>query len=155
MCIDGDWPRGRGPAPVGAARLPWTAAEAADATWVSGPIPEDLPDSPSVHVQMRPTGWLHKGEQHPLDAVQGPVHARAGIARPERFVCTLLEMGLEIQSLALASDHGTITDLPPGAVITEKDAARLPPDADVWALVLTPEVSNPNAIMSLVEGLNA
>lgn len=155
MCIDGDWPRGRGPAPVGSARLPWAAAFAADATWVRGRVPDDLPDTPSVQVRMRPTGWLHKGTEHPLDAVKGPIHVRAGIARPERFVCTLIELGLVIDSLVLTSDHGTISDLPDGAIVTEKDAARLPEDADVWALRMRAEVTAPDALMALIDGLRA
>jgi 3-deoxy-D-manno-octulosonic-acid transferase len=155
MCIDGDCVHGRGPVPVGSARLPWDAAEAADLLWVKGAALAHPAQVPTVHVQMRPTGWLHRGEHHPLQAVSGAVHVRAGIARPERFVCTLLELGLEVKSLLLVRDHSEITDLPPGAVLTEKDAARLAPDADVWALIVEPELVGAEALLQQVQALQA
>ena len=39
--------------------------------------------------------------------------------------------------------------------MTEKDAARLPEDADVWALRMRPEVTAPDALMALIDGLRA
>jgi 3-deoxy-D-manno-octulosonic-acid transferase len=153
MCIDGDWPRGRGPAPVGTARLPWAAVHAAQALWVRGPLPEDLPDVPTVQLQMQPHSWLRQGESLPLDAHSGPVHAAAGIARPERFVCTLMQLGLQISSLSLSRDHGELRALPPGCVVTEKDAARLPPSADIWALRVEPKLTGEQALIDLISAL--
>ena len=46
----------------------------------------------------------------------------------------LVALGMDVQSWQIMADHGPITSYPAGAVMTEKDAARLPPQADIWAL---------------------
>ncbi len=154
LCIDRDWPLGRGPVPVGDRRLSPATVHQVDALWVRGEPVDGLPEqTPTLQVRLRPVGWLHKGERLGLDAVQGAVDIRAGIARPERFVCTLLELGLEIRSLKTVRDHGALHDLPAGAVVTEKDAARLPPGADVYALVMEPEVQGAEAFLAQIEAL--
>ena len=154
LCLHSDWPMGRGPIPVGSRRLPRRTIEDADALWITGEGIEGLPEhAPTAHAQLKPTGWLHKGQHFPLESVTGAVDIRAGIARPERFVCTLLGMGLQIRSLRTARDHGQLGDLPPGAVVTEKDAARLPIDSDVWALQLGTEVTGADALIRSIEEL--
>ena len=152
VCIDARWPEGRGLIPVGSRREPWSALERANFLWIShasrpgaapgaDPLPQALRKSvpalsrlPEVRARLVPTGWLHRGEKLPLNARKGAVDAIVGLARPEGFVTTLVGLGLEIRSLSVLPDHGRITSPLPGAVMTEKDAARLPPDADVWAL---------------------
>jgi len=43
-------------------------------------------------------------------------------------------MGIAIGNLTVVADHAPLHRLRPGTLVTEKDAARLPEDADVWAL---------------------
>jgi len=153
LCIDSDWPDGRGPIPIGNRRLPWSTVLHVDAAWVTGGAIQGLPpDLPTVSSHLRPVGWLHQGKRHPLDAVEGTIDVRVGIARPERLVCALLALGLEIRSLQTVRDHGSLQDLPPGAVVTEKDAARLPPDADVWALVVEPDPQGTEELLARIKG---
>jgi len=49
-----------------------------------------------------------------------------------------------------AADHGRLDGLPAGAVVTEKDAARMPLGADVRALVLDLEVEGGEALLSAI-----
>ena len=62
--------------------------------------------------------------------------AIAGIAHPAGFLATLLRLGLEVRSFRALPDHGALGALPEDAVITEKDAARLPEDHAAWALCI-------------------
>jgi 3-deoxy-D-manno-octulosonic-acid transferase len=158
ICVDGHWPLGRGPIPVGQRRLPWATLASADAVWVRhGGPPFGLPDIPGtakrVTVRQQPVGWVRGGALHPLNAVSGPMHAAAGIARPERFVCTLLSMGIPISQLQTVRDHGVLSDLHPGTVVTEKDAARMPIDADVWALRMALEVDDAEDLLAQLRSL--
>lgn len=167
VCIDADWPDARGPMPVGERREPWSGLRRAHWLWEShghapalrpgrkprAPEPLDLPvhiDLPRVAASLRPAGWLHRGERLPLEAVSGRVEVAAGIARPERFVGSLVRLGLVLDEVRLFRDHGELGRLPPGCVVTEKDAARLPVDADVRALVMETEVHGGDALLDAV-----
>ena len=166
VCLDARWPDGRGLIPVGWRREPWDALARAHWLWISNPDPnltsgeDPLPPEiqahwplPRVIARARPAGWLRRGERLPLDAVTGAVDVGVGIARPEGFVCRLLELGLGVRSLATVPDHAPLPALPPGAVVTEKDAARLPPDADVYALRLELDVQGGAALVAAVRRL--
>lgn len=170
VCIDGRWPDGRGLIPVGWRREPWSALDRADWLWVSHTLPglapgaDPLPDAitravpalgklPRVRARWEPAGWLHRGERLPLRARQGAAQVFAAVARPEGFVCALLQLGVEIASVRTIADHRSFDSLPPGAVITEKDAARLPPDADVWALLLAPRLSGEDRLLATIRKL--
>jgi len=153
VCINGHWPQGRGPIPVGDRRLPWRVLHDADAICVHDnpghlPLPDDI-----LHVDCttQPTGWLHRGQTLPLEARSGAVHALVGIARPERFVCTLLSLGLTIEQIQILRDHGQIRSHPAGVVLTEKDAARLPADADLWALQTRLVVPRGDALLQALQ----
>ena len=152
-CIDGVSPRGGGPFPVGRLRLPWTILNQVDAIWVcNAPDDQKLSDLPAhipvVHSQMRPTGWIHKGKIHPLNSVKGQIDVVVGIANPERFICTLLDLDLTIRSIRIVGDHSPLGALPPAAVITEKDAARIPEDSDTWALKMDLSVSGADVVLT-------
>jgi tetraacyldisaccharide 4'-kinase len=156
VCVDAHWPQGRGAIPVGTRRLPWSTIATAQAVWVRNASGEHLlppvpPQTPLIRVTEAPMGWIHRGQTYPLDAITGPVHVAVGIAHPERFVCALLSLGLEIASLRCVRDHGHLTDLKPGTVVTEKDAARLPIDADIWALRLASTPSEGAALCTAIE----
>jgi tetraacyldisaccharide 4'-kinase len=142
VCVDTRWPTGGGPLPAGLGREPWSALERATHLWLLHGLPVDrpLPPRPTARARLVPAGWLRFGERLPLDALRGPVHAACGIARPEAFFTELVDLGLPIQGWTVRADHAPLGPLPPGAVVTEKDAARLPPGADVWALQLRLEV---------------
>jgi tetraacyldisaccharide-1-P 4'-kinase len=75
------------------------------------------------------------------------VEVAAGIADPWRFVCTLLDMGLTISDLRVVGDHRPLGEIPSGCVVTEKDAAKLPADADVWTLVMETQVTNAEPVI--------
>jgi len=104
---------------------------------------------------MRPLGWRIRGKPEPLSAVQGAVDVVVGIARPEGFLCTLLDLGLELRSVRVLPDHGRIDSLLPGSVMTEKDAARLPADADICALRTELEVEGAEPLLAEIEALEA
>ncbi len=154
-CIDGLNPGGRGPFPVGRLRMPWNTLQTVDAIWVSylseiqklPKLPEGIP---VIQSHLKPIGWIHKGQVHSLDAVKGEVDVVVGIANPERFVCTLLDLQLTIRSLRTVGDHAALGTLPPGAVITEKDAARLPIDSDTWALKMELIVHDADPILEQI-----
>ena len=152
MCIDARRPTGGGPFPVGRARLTWSTLSKVDAIWVSnwqpGLQPLNLPTNiPVIHSRTTPSHWLRRGVRHPLSALSGPVEVAAGIADPWRFVCTLLDMGLTISDLRVVGDHRPLGEIPSGCVVTEKDAAKLPADADVWTLVMETQVTNAEPVI--------
>ena len=138
-CIDALSPTGRGAFPMGASRHPWTYLNQVDTIWLHNhradmPMPTLPPHVPVVHSHVEPFGWLHKGHLHPLDAVEGAVDVVVGIAKPERFLCELLKLGLRIRTYRVVPDHGDLGHVEAGTVVSEKDAARLPSHADVWTL---------------------
>jgi len=113
---------------------------------------DDLPTGVhTIRSHMRPAGWLHKGQIHPLETIQGPVDVIVGIADPERFICTLLDLNVEIRSIKTVRDHGELSSIQPGTIMTEKDAARLPIDADVWALRMDLEVSGADPVLREIQ----
>jgi tetraacyldisaccharide 4'-kinase len=138
VCIDGRWPQGRGPIPVGEEREGPEALERAHFLWLhharSPAASAFKSDQPLIRSHLVPQDWLIAGQAAPLSAVQGEVDVVVGIARPEGFLCTLVQLGLSLRSLRLLPDHAQPDELPPHAVMTEKDAARLPPGAPVRAL---------------------
>ena len=153
--IDVERPTGGGPLPVGTQRLPWAALEEADAIWLTHCSPDtpepQLPQGKAiVRSQTCARGWIHRGRTHPLDTLSGEVDVAVGIAAPERFVCTLIDLGLQIRSLKVVRDHGDLGKLKPGTVVTEKDAARLAPEADVWALRLDLKTTGTEALMAAI-----
>lgn len=157
VCIDALWPGARGLIPVGSRREPWSGLRRAHWIWESnaGQSPLVLPegqDLPRVRAHLQARGWLHQGQLLPLENIQGEVEVGAGIARPERFLCSLLRLGLQPRSLHLVGDHARLPDLPPGTVVTEKDAARLPPEADVRALVMELQVEGGEALLAAILG---
>lgn len=167
VCIDALRPEAGGPLPVGERREPWSGLARADWIWESHgaapplrpgrravpPAPIELPlatELPRVQARTRPLGWLSGGALQPLDSVRGEVDVAVGIAHSERFVGSLLGLGLELHSLRRVRDHGELGRLPPGCVITEKDAARLPEDAPVRALVQELEVHGADALVQAI-----
>lgn len=157
VVVDARWPTGGGPIPVGERRLPLSALERADVIWVHhGPLPPELlpykrSDALVVQAHYRPTGWLRRGQQIALeDLPKKPVLALCGIARPERFSGMLRQLGIKPERMVIYPDHHTFTwmDLQNieawlddhVVVTTEKDAARLPRELGVHALLVTPQV---------------
>ena len=155
-CIDVLSPSGRGAFPMGSSRHPWSYLEGVDTIWLhnhraSMPIPPLPPHIPVVRSTLEPVGWIHKGKDYPLNAVQGPVDAIIGIAKPERFLCALIQMGLQVNSFRTVADHGDLGSVPPGTVMSEKDAARLPYDADVWVLKMKLRVQGAEAVLTAIQ----
>jgi len=151
--IDAQRPTGGGPIPAGSQRLPWHELNRADAFWITHwadgfDLPALPANRPVVRSQLEPVAWLHRGETKPLSARQGEIDVAVGIATPERFVCTLLDLGFKIRSLHRVQDHGHLGTLKPGTVVTEKDAARLPIQADVWALKMAIKTQGTDALLN-------
>jgi tetraacyldisaccharide 4'-kinase len=158
VCIDHRWPLGRGPIPVGTARESWSGLRRASWLWVHHPAPiglslPALPDRPVTRSRVRPLRWRIRGEDVELSAVEGTVDVVVGIARPEGFLCTLLDLGLNLGSVQVLPDHGRMPALPPGCVVTEKDAARLPPSADIRVLITELDIEDPAPLMGALAQL--
>jgi tetraacyldisaccharide 4'-kinase len=87
----------------------------------------------------------HAPSLEALAALRGrPLHAVAGLARPERFFDMLRAQGLSVQTLALP-DHAAFATLPwptdaTDVIVTEKDAVKLHPThvgaTRVWVATL-------------------
>ncbi|MFN7147110.1 MAG: tetraacyldisaccharide 4'-kinase, partial [Myxococcota bacterium] len=157
VVVDARWPTGGGPIPVGTGRVPISWLRRADVVWVNhGSLPRRLakhlrPDAVVVEATYKPVGWLYRGERLPLDALPPrPAVAFAGIARPEGFFRLLRRVGVRLERTWVFPDHhayvwgdlhGFEAWMDDHVVLTtEKDAARLPPDAQVRALLLEPEI---------------
>jgi 3-deoxy-D-manno-octulosonic-acid transferase len=157
VCIDGRWPDGRGLIPVGSGREPWSALSRAHWIWHSHPQhPLPHPTTlPTVEAGYRAVGWLRRGERLPLSALPpGPHPAATGIARPEGFLSMLVALDITISDWRTVRDHGALGVIVPGTLVTEKDAARLPPEADVWALVIELSVEGGEALLDAIRGLS-
>jgi tetraacyldisaccharide 4'-kinase len=153
VCIDARWPDGRGPIPAGEAREPWDALERADWVWVNhGPF-EVTWTEPTVVAQHVARDWLIDAKPAPLSAVSGPIDVACGIARPEGFLSSLLRLGLEVRSFRAVGDHRPLGRLAPGTVVTEKDAARLPPDAPVRVLRMDLQVDGAEPLLEAIRKL--
>jgi tetraacyldisaccharide 4'-kinase len=157
IVLDARWPRGGGPIPVGAARLPVSWLARADVVWVNhGPLPDSLrahvrADAVVVEARYRPVAWTFRGERLPLEALAGRrAVAFAGIARPDGFFRAARRLGVNIDRTWIFPDHYAYSwaDLQSieawlddhVVVTTEKDAARLPVDAAVHALAVEVEI---------------
>lgn len=155
VTVDTRWPQGRGPIPVGSQREPWGALERAHWLWLHHPPPGPVPPCPlpTVRSAIRPTGWRRGGEGLPLEALQGAVDVAVGIARPEGFLCTLLSLGLHLRWVHVVPDHQALGPLPPGCVVTAKDAARMSPDADVTVLETDLQVTGAEGLLAAARSL--
>ena len=151
LLVDARHPTAGGLIPAGGRRLPLAALARADVcVTMHGALPDALaarlsPGCVSARAELVPIGWLHRGALHPLGALEGRrVVALVGIARPAAFLSTLRQLGHRPDRTWVLPDHhrGTWRQLQAmeawrdthAVVTTEKDAARLPPDAPVWAL---------------------
>ncbi len=156
VCLDRRWPTGRGRIPVGTGREGLDALHRAD--WIvafnpDGPPLPTLPVRPLVAARLVPRAWRTPSGELPLDAARGPAPVVTGIARPSAFLATLVDLGVAVGPLTLLPDHAPLGAVPPGALMTEKDAARLPPDADVRALVCDLVVEEGDALRAAVRAL--
>jgi tetraacyldisaccharide 4'-kinase len=159
VVIDARWPTGGGPIPVGSARVPLRWLAKADVVWVNhGPLPDVLrphlrEDAVVVQARYRPIGWSFRGVALPLDALpRRPAVAFAGIARPEGFFQAVRNLGVTLDRTWIFPDHHRYvwTDLQSFEawlddhvlLTTEKDAARLPVSAAVYALVVEVELTH-------------
>jgi tetraacyldisaccharide 4'-kinase len=151
LLVDARHPTAGGLIPAGGRRLPLAALARADVcVTMHGALPDPLaarlsPGCVSARAELVPIGWLHRGALHPLGALEGRrVVALVGIARPAAFLSTLRRLGHRADRTWVLPDHhrGTWRQLQAmeawrdthAVVTTEKDAARLPLDAPVWAL---------------------
>lgn len=153
VVLDGRWPDGGGPIPVGTRRVPRGWLNRADVVWSNhGAVPAwaraaARSDALFVEAELVPVAWLHRGVRRPLDALPARhCVAMAGIARPEAFFRTLRALGVDVRQRHIFPDHHAFgwPDLQAieawkddhNVLVTEKDAARLPEGLSVWALVV-------------------
>lgn len=157
VCLDQRWPTGRGRIPVGTGREGIGALSRADWFWLhhadGPPLPFALPQARVVRSRFVPRAWRTPAGELPLDAVRGPAPVVTGIARPSGFLGTLVDLGVAFDTIDLRRDHAALGRLPPGAVVTEKDAARLPPDADVRVLLGELVVEGADPLLAAVRAL--
>lgn len=164
IVIDGRWPGGGGPIPVGWRRVPLGWLGQADVVWVNhGSFPAEWrpllkPGAAVVEARYVPTGWLRRGKLLPLDALpRRPVVAMAGIARPEGFFRMLRSLGVQPVRQWIRADHepyawGDIQSIEAWiddhvVLTTEKDAARLPSQLGVYALQVELEIVSGEAAL--------
>jgi tetraacyldisaccharide 4'-kinase len=159
--VDAQRPTAGGLLPAGGAREGWGALDRAQIIVLyagasvrptaEAPRPP-LPAGPRVwRARARPEAWLHRGKRLPLDARTGPAPVACGLAHNGDFIALLIDLGLRPTLVAALPDHGPLPALPPGCVITEKDAARAPADADLWALCLAVEIDDENGLIEAIE----
>lgn len=85
---------------------------------------------------IRPAETLHSGSLKAHETCA----AAAAIARPQRFFATLADLGFPLAQTQVLPDHAALNpaELPQAdyVFVTEKDAAKLPPDTpeEVWVL---------------------
>ena len=159
VCIDARWPTSRGVIPVGWGREEWSAIKRADFVWYhnwSATLPS-LPtiNKPVIKSHYKPTGWIHKGKRYPLDFVQGEVTAMVGTAISSGFWTFLSQLQLTVVTARTLKNHQAIKTTVPGTLMTEKDAARLPPDTDVWALQVDLVVQGAEPLLKEIQKWNS
>ena len=151
VVVDAARPTAGGVIPAGELREGIEALGRADAVWVNhGALLPALrarlrPGAVIVEGRFAPVCWVRGGAEQPLNAIVGEVAAFAGIARPGRFLQTLLDLGLTVAHWAAFPDHhrftadelaslSTLAAAPRPLVTTEKDLSRLPDTVDAWGL---------------------
>lgn len=164
VVIDARWPDGGGPIPVGTRRVPRSWLEKADIVWCNHGSPPAWVreaarrDALFVHAHYEAVAWRHRGLTKPLEALpKRPCVAIAGIARPEGFFRLVRALGVPLAETLRFADHHAFSwrDLQAieawkddyNVIVTEKDAARLPPDFGVWALVVEPVIDEGEAAL--------
>jgi tetraacyldisaccharide 4'-kinase len=157
VVIDARWPTGGGTIPVGNARVPLEWLSKADVVWVNhGAFPAELrrylrKDAIIVRARYRPVKWVYRGSDLALTSIpKRPAVAFAGIARPEGFFQLVRDLGVTVARTWVFPDHHAFVwaDLQSieawlddhVVLTTEKDAARLPSTAQVYALIVEPEL---------------
>ena len=162
VCLDARWPGGEGPLPVGTRREPWSHLARADWLWIHNAGPRKNADTsapvlpvarPRVRSVLTPERWDTPEGPADLEAVSGPVQVHAGLARPAGFLSALVRLGLDLEQVYLEQDHGHLAGLGPGAVVSEKDAARLHADAPVRVLRTRLVVEGAEPLLFQIRGL--
>lgn len=159
VCLDARWPGGEGPIPVGTRREPWSGLTRAHWLWhhnvrsLSDDVRVGPPGLPQVRSVVRPVEWRTPDGPAPLQAVSGRVRVHTGLARPSGLLCQLVRLGLDVEVVETARDHGALHHLQPGDVVSEKDAARLPPQAPVRVLHTTLEVVGARPLLARIRAL--
>jgi tetraacyldisaccharide 4'-kinase len=143
LVLNADDPLDGGVIPVGMAREDLSAVERADLVVWTGGEGKLQTECPQAVAHLEPTHWRLGSERFSLsEGPQGPVQAVAGIAHPERFLQSLLDLGLDVRAWHPLADHAALPRLGPGTwVCTEKDWARSKiPQA--WALCVRLRIDN-------------
>lgn len=116
--------------PAGPLREPWPRK--ADMLLYSGICPSNAPAlSFAMHRHLAPYALDAAGTQTPLHTLKDrPMHALAGIAKPDAFFDMLRQQGLQLVQTQAWPDHADFsqwTPPPEGTVVlcTEKDAVKL------------------------------
>ncbi|MCE0731315.1 tetraacyldisaccharide 4'-kinase [Halomonas sp. G15] len=118
--------------PAGPLREPLSRLESVDATLVNGEAQRTLPMA-ARRMTLVPSAWrrLGDGRRYPIAAppFAGPVHAVAGIGRPERFFETLEGLAIEVMPHPFGDHHAFRADELRFAdhrplVMTAKDAVK-------------------------------
>ena len=139
LTIDTNWPEARGEFPVGWGRENISACQRADLIWLHNWSPDSQLqfDKPTLYSKYQPIGWTHKNKHYPLDHPIGMVTAICGIANPASFWTLLAQIpSLHVKKWIVYPNHSPIPSLPTQCVMTEKDAARFPRNAEIWVLRL-------------------
>ncbi len=163
VCVDGAWPDGGGLIPGGWLREDPSAL--ARAACVCVVVPHEHPPPmqplpippgiPIVRAVVRPRAWRHLGQRRALGALGGTVRVSAGIAHPGRFFELLQSLGLRVRVGEVVGDHGRFSTEVGDSVMTEKDAARFPMDAPVWALEVGLEIEPEATLRAILDQLGA
>ncbi len=123
---------------------------------------------PLFRFQRQFWGVAYENGVFPLDWLRGrKLWAFAGIARPSRFFEVLRQLGAELLGAQSFSDHHRYTAQELEAlkrnaeqagatlIATEKDAQRLPAELGAAVLMMSVEIENENALLSLMLGVKA
>lgn len=151
LVLDAEDPLDGGVIPVGNAREGLAAVSRADLVVWTGGVGTIQTECPQAVARLEPTHWRLGSERFSLsEGPAGPVQAVAAIAHPERFLQSLLDLGVEVRGWHPLPDHSPLPSLGPGTwVCTEKDWARgVVPQA--WALCVRLRIEE-TAIDSLLD----